>query len=134
MSSSIHPLVRGYNRGRPTELALMSSTRAEVKCTGCILGRPYRTGVHLPSTGSKSHLVSVYHSLFTQPSKAKPRRHRTIRCCRLERLTLQHRSSPISSSISVDNFTNCSGRCDRHRRRLIGSIRCGIGSKSSPVR
>jgi hypothetical protein len=38
---------------------------------GCKWGRPHRTGYTLPSTGSKSHLVSVYHFLFTQPRKAK---------------------------------------------------------------
>jgi hypothetical protein len=50
----------------------MSSIRAEVKSTECIFNfRPHRTGVRLPSRGSKLYLVLVYHFLFTRPRKAK---------------------------------------------------------------
>jgi hypothetical protein len=120
-----------YNRGRPSELALMSSIRAEVNSFGCKWGRPLRTGVRLPSTGSKSHLVSVYHSLFTQPRKAKTTSTRSLLPAGASHSAYSSPPARASTSPVVPKsfrkMRSSSSEADR-------KYSCGFGSKSGPVR
>jgi hypothetical protein len=105
-----------YNRGRPSELALMTSTRAEVNV---------RMYIHPLGRIGPAFVCQVQDraTLGTCPgslNQGKPRRHRILHCCRLERLTVSQLT--FSSSLNIARCPSCSGRCNRHRRRLIGSI------------